>query len=94
MADTTAAAGTPAYMAPERLHGHPADTRTDVYSVGVLLFELLTGGRPYASTDMLALALRSADQRTPRARAINPKVSRTLDDVVAKAMSRDPKPGT
>ena len=91
MADTTAAAGTPAYMAPERLHGHPADTRTDVYSVGVLLFELLTGGRPYASTDMLALRVALGGSRTPRARAINPKVSRTLDDVVAKAMSRDPK---
>ena len=91
LADTAVAAGTPAYMAPERLRGHPADVRTDVYSVGVLLFELLTGGRPYPQRDMFSLHAAIGRARTPRARAMNPKVPRTLDDVVAKAMAYDPK---
>jgi serine/threonine protein kinase/tetratricopeptide (TPR) repeat protein len=91
IADTAVAAGTPAYMAPERLRGHPADVRTDVYSVGVLLFELLTGGRPYPQRDMFSLHAAMGRAQTPRARAVNPKVPRTLDDVVAKAMAHDPK---
>ncbi len=91
IADTAVAAGTPAYMAPERLRGHPADVRTDVYSVGVLLFELLTGGRPYPQRDMFSLHAAMGRAQTPRARAVNPKVPRTLDDVVAKAMAHDPR---
>jgi serine/threonine protein kinase/tetratricopeptide (TPR) repeat protein len=91
LADTAVAAGTPAYMAPERLRGHPADVRTDVYSVGVLLFELLTGGRPYPQRDMFSLHAAMGRSQAPRARAINPKVPRTLDDVVAKAMAHDPR---
>ena len=84
-------AGTPAYMAPERLSGQPTDARSDVYSVGVLLFELLTGARPYAAPDMMTLAVSVAIQPTPRVVSMRPDVPPILDDLVARAMAKDPR---
>ncbi|HUL73305.1 MAG TPA: protein kinase, partial [Vicinamibacterales bacterium] len=82
-------AGTPAYMAPERLSGQPADARTDVYSAGVVLFELLTGKRPYSAPDLMTLAVNIATHPTPRVRTSRPDVPKALDDVVARAMAKD-----
>ncbi len=82
-------AGTPAYMAPERLGGHPADAPTDVYSIGVLLFELLTGKRPYVAPDLMTLAVNIATQPTPRVSTIRKDVPPALDDLVARAMAKD-----
>ncbi|HKW01378.1 MAG TPA: serine/threonine-protein kinase [Vicinamibacterales bacterium] len=84
-------AGTPAYMAPERLGGHPADARTDVYSVGVVLYELLTGKRPYVAPDLMTLAVNVATHPTPRVSAIRRDVPAALDALVARAMSKDPE---
>jgi serine/threonine protein kinase/tetratricopeptide (TPR) repeat protein len=83
-------AGTPAYMAPERLVRHAADERTDVYSVGVVLFELLTGRRPYVAPDLMALAVNVATQSTPRVADTRPDVPPILDDLIARAMAKDP----
>ena len=83
-------AGTPAYMAPERLGKHVADARTDVYSVGVVLFELLTGRRPYFAPDLMTLAVNVAMQPTPRVAETRPDVPAVLDDLVARAMAKDP----
>ena len=82
-------AGTPAYMAPERLGGHPADAPTDVYSVGVLLFELLTGKRPYVAPDLMTLAVNVATQPTPHVSTTRKDVPPMLDDLVARAMAKD-----
>ena len=84
-------AGTPAYMAPERLSGQPTDARSDVYSVGVVLFELLTGARPYAAPDLMTLAVSVAIQPTPRVASMRPDVPPILDDLVARAMAKDPR---
>ena len=83
-------AGTPPYMAPERLARHVADARTDVYSVGVVLFELLTGRRPYFAPDLMTLAVNVATQATPRVAETRPDVPAVLDDLVARAMAKDP----
>jgi len=82
-------AGTPAYMAPERLGGQPADARTDVYSVGVLLFELLTGTRPFLSSDFVSLAVSIATQPTPHVSGIRPDLPAALDDLIARAMAKE-----
>ena len=82
-------AGTPAYMAPERLGGQPADARTDVYSVGVLLYELLTGTRPFLSSDYVTLAVSIATQPTPHVSGLRPDVPAALDDLIARAMAKE-----
>jgi len=88
--DVQSRAGTPAYMAPERLGRHVADARTDVYSVGVLLFELLTGRRPYLAPDLMTLAVNVATHPTPRVADTRPDIPPVLDDLVARAMAKDP----
>src|SRR5262249_26383503 len=52
--------GTPSYASPEQLRGAPLDTRSDIYSVGATLFELLTGRRPFAGTDLISVVMAVA----------------------------------
>jgi eukaryotic-like serine/threonine-protein kinase len=82
--------GTPAYMAPEQLLGRPASPRSDIYSLGVLLFELLTGRRPYDAHDIVGLAMAVASEPTPRADAIDPSVPADLSRALARAMAKEP----
>lgn len=84
-------AGTPAYMSPQQLAGQPADARSDVYGLGVVLFELLTGRRPFSGPDALSVAVHASIDPTPLVSSIRPDVPALVDDVVARAMARDPK---
>lgn len=86
--------GTLSYAAPEQLGGSPdlIDTRADVYALGVMLYEALTGARPSGGEDVsIAEAIRNVTQQDARrASSINPSVSRDLDAVLRKALERDP----
>lgn len=82
--------GTTPYMSPEALKGEIADARGDVYSLGVTLFELLTGRRPFQAENRTALIAAIISQETPRASDIDRRIPEDLSGVVARAMARDP----
>ncbi len=82
--------GTPGYMAPEQLAGGRGDARTDVYGLGLLLFEMLTGQRPFNRSDLVGNALAVFEGRAPKVLAAAPHVPADVSDLVARALERDP----
>ncbi|HEX7140759.1 MAG TPA: serine/threonine-protein kinase, partial [Vicinamibacterales bacterium] len=80
--------GTPPYMSPEQLGGRDLDERSDIFSLGVLLFEMTTGRRPFPSSDRGELKELQA-KGAPRADSVDPKVSRALADVIARSLDTD-----
>ncbi len=81
--------GTIAYMAPEQAAGLPADVRTDVYGLGAILFEILTGRPPHVGDDPVAVLARIVDGDSPRAGDTAPGVPAALDAVCRSAMAKD-----
>ena len=82
--------GTPAYMAPEQLAGADATPQCDLYALGVLLFELLIGRRPFEADSMGDLLARIAHQAPPRVRMLRPELPPLLDDIVARLLAKTP----
>ena len=82
--------GTPAYLAPEQIEGGAIDGRADVYSLGCLLYECLTGEPPFAAASRLAVAWAHLEEEPPRASHRNPSLGDAIDPVIRKAMAKDP----
>ena len=82
--------GTPAYMAPELLAGAPADARSDLYSLGVMLFELLAGQRPHDAASMGELLRQIANQAPPDLQALRPTLPRGLVELVNSLLAKQP----
>ncbi|MFO1371467.1 MAG: serine/threonine-protein kinase [Candidatus Competibacteraceae bacterium] len=82
--------GTPSYMAPEQFQGHEADRRADLYATGVLLFELLTGLRPFAGRSASELMYQVLHEPPRRATQLNPRLPAELDGVLNKALAKSP----
>jgi serine/threonine-protein kinase len=80
--------GTPSYMSPEQLAGRPLDGRSDLYSLGVMLFQLLTGTLPHRSDSMAQLLRSIANEPAPDVRALRPELPQALADVVALALEK------
>jgi Protein kinase domain len=83
--------GTPAYLAPEQIEGGPIDGRADVYSLGCVLFQCLTGEVPFAADSQLAVAWAHLEEEPPRASLENPDLSEAIDPVLYKAMAKEPE---
>ena len=83
--------GTPYYSAPERFLGRSADARGDVYSAGVVLYQLLTGQRPFVATDIHDLMSQVINRPLPPAKSVRPDLPDPIDDVVRRSLERNPE---
>ncbi|OWK47177.1 WD40 repeat domain-containing serine/threonine protein kinase [Fimbriiglobus ruber] len=83
-------AGTPLYMAPEQAHGEDIDARADLFSLGSVLFESLTGHPPFDGKTPLAVLRRVADEPHARLRQLNPEVPAWLEEIIDKLLSKSP----
>lgn len=91
LTDSGITLGTPAYLAPERVAGLPASPATDVYSAGVVLYEMLTGKKPFHADTPLAM-IRAIQEEDPEPLAkVRAGVDPTLVSIVERAMSKDPR---
>jgi len=86
----TPAMGTPDYMAPEQVKGKRGDARTDIYSLGAILYEMLTGHQPFEGENPLVImnARLISDPVAPR--KVNPELSPQIEEIILHAMERDP----
>ena len=80
--------GTPAYMSPEQLEGLEVDPRTDVYALGVLLFEMLTGRRPFAGDTPAALAQKHKSEFPPDPLELNPQIPPSLSRLILRCLEK------
>jgi serine/threonine protein kinase len=89
VADTSAVLGTAQYFSPEQARGETVDARTDLYSTGVVLFELLTGRPPFRGDRAAAVAYQHISEAAVAPSTLNPRVSPSLDSVVLHALAKD-----
>lgn len=82
--------GTAHYAAPEQVDGRGADARSDLYTIGVVLYEILTGRLPFDGPDAVAVAHKHVTEPPPRPSEVRPGVSPALEAVVLKAMAKEP----
>ncbi len=83
--------GTPSFMSPEQMAGRRVDGRTDLYSLGVMLFQLLTGALPHASDSMAQLMNQIANEPAPDVRTLRPELPEALANVIALALEKRPE---
>ena len=90
MTETGSIMGTAQYLSPEQAQGKPVSPQSDLYSIGVILFELLTGQVPFHADAAVSIALKHVAEEAPSVRELNPAVPEELDQIVAWALQKDP----
>lgn len=85
---TQGVVGTPSYMSPEQAQGLPLDNRSDVYALGVMLFEMATGRRPFESDTPYSIAVMQVTNQPPQPRQYNPRLSFGVEEVILKALKK------
>ena len=82
--------GTPAYLSPEQIRLDPTTPRSDIYALGIVLFEMLTGDHPFPDDSLTALLQRHANDPLPSVREASPELPTAVDVVIARATAKDP----
>ncbi len=83
--------GSPRYTSPEQVIGRPVDGRSDIFSLGAVLYEMLTGLPPFAGDDLNSILTQVLSDPTPAPSSHNPKIPRAFDHIVGKAVAKDPQ---
>jgi serine/threonine-protein kinase len=81
--------GTPSYMSPEQVSGKKVDGRSDIFSLGVLFFEMLTGQKPFTGGDITSLMFKIAKEKHTSPRSINPKVPPVVEKIIDKTLEKN-----
>ncbi len=87
---TGAMVGTPAYMSPEQVLGQKVDQRSDIYSLGIILYQMVTGREPFEADTPLAVALKHVNEPLPLPSAVKPGVAPAIERVILKALAKNP----
>ncbi len=91
LTQTDAIMGTPAYISPEQAQSRPVDQRSDIYSLGIILYEMVTGSVPFVADTPLAIILKHVSDPLPLPSVVKPDVSAAIEQVILKALAKDPK---
>jgi serine/threonine protein kinase len=83
--------GTPEYMSPEQAQGEKVDGRSDIYSLGIMLFEMLSGQVPFEADTPLEVSVKHLTAALPLPRAVNPDIPELVERVILKAMAKAPE---
>ena len=90
MTQSGAFLGTPRYMSPEQVEGKPTDGRSDLYSYGLILYEMLTGDVPFTGESTIKVMYQRVQERPKNPRSLNPEVPVWLDRIVMRCLEKDP----
>ena len=87
---TNSVLGSVHYLSPEQARGGMATKKSDIYSLGIVMFELLTGRLPFSGESALSIALKHLQSVTPSVRRWNPDIPQSVENIVLKATAKDP----
>ena len=83
--------GTPSYMSPEQIFGDKLDSRSDIFSLGIVLFQMVTGRKPFIEDESQSVMHKIRTEKHPRPRKLNPDCPRELERIIDKCLAKEPK---